>query len=424
MLVERVALLCEMEPQGHAAQGTPEVIAWTRLLVKNIKTRKLLSPDEIELIKAEALRNSPIRHIHNIRRSIQIRRTLTLSEDHDHHSYNEQPNSEPRPTDLPEADDATRGVLSLFEEINLKWKGVPMHIRPKIKKMHHNTNTKETMRVINAALVETIASSSNFEDLCHLVYCAAIVANFIHQIKMTDNTQENGTPQRPPWEERINKKINIFRKEIGILHAYLNSENPSEHVKKKAQIYSQKMKLKRSDAQYHLRLHTRMETLKQKIAALGNRLMIYSKRTRRYRENNLFANNQKEFYRRLEDNQADIDKTPPQPEEMRQFWSNIWSHGKDHNTEAPWIKAELEDHSDLNEMAAIQVTENDVRATIKRMKNWSSPGIDGIQNYWWKTLTSTHRVLARLIDTALVKPDTVPEYFTHGITHLLPKKGD
>ncbi|XP_045471751.1 uncharacterized protein LOC123678658 [Harmonia axyridis] len=393
--------------------------------VKNIKMRKLLAPEEIELMRAESVLNSPVRRIYNIRRSIELRRTLTRTEiDYVQQSNEEQPIQDHQHTTLLESDEATEGILLLFQEYRLKWEGITMKARPKITKLQQITNTKVTMRAINAALEETITTSESFEHLCHLVYCAAMVANTIHQTKSKNNDSTNRTPQRPPWEDRINTKINTLRKEIGILHSYLNNINPSNRVQKKVHSYAKKMKLKQKDPQFHLKLKTRAEILKQKIAALGNRLKRYNKRTQRYRQNNLFTGNQKEFYRSLEEDQGNLDTTPPKPEDMRKFWSNIWSKGKDHNTEATWIKTEMEELRELEEMAPMQVTEEDVRATIGRMKNWTSPGIDVIQNFWWKTLTSTHKVLAQLISKALIHPDTIPEYFTHGITHLVPKKGD
>lgn len=299
-----------------------------------------------------------------------------------------------------------------------------MDVRPRISKIKQNKNTKCTMQAINSALSEFITASADLEELCHNVYCAAAVANDIQQTKNTVLNHKNLSPQRPPWETRIEKKITTLRKEIGLLHSYLGTENPSNRVKEKIQQYARKLKLKRGEAQYHLRLRTHAENLKQKIAAMGNRLRRYNKRTQRYRQNNLFTSNQKKFFRALDDDTGKPQSAPPKLEEVERYWSDIWSQGQKHNTEAHWIKTEIEEQRNLREMAAVTVSEEDVRATINRLKNWTSPGVDGIHNYWWKSLTSTHEVLSRFIQKALENPHSVPEYFTHGITHLLPKKGD
>ncbi|XP_044764407.1 uncharacterized protein LOC123320972 [Coccinella septempunctata] len=66
----------------------------------------------------------------------------------------------------------------------------------------------------------------------------------------------------------------------------------------------------------------------------------------------------------------------------------------------------------------------DIKTTVNRLKNWTTPGIDGIHNFWWKSLTSTHGVLARLFQQVLRNPQTIPQYLTRGITIMLPKKGN
>ncbi|XP_044760812.1 uncharacterized protein LOC123318260 [Coccinella septempunctata] len=164
-----------------------------------------------------------------------------------------------------------------------------------------------------------------------------------------------------------------------------------------------------------------METMKQKIAALGSRMRRYHKRTQRHRENNLFTNNQKEFFRSLDEQQKHPEDIPPKPTEMQEYWSNIWSRSEVHNKDAPWIKTLIEEQTDLEEMAPITITTEDVNNTIRRMKNWTTPGVDNIHNYWWKSLKSTHKVLARLFQESLQSPESIPKYFTQGATCMLPK---
>lgn len=108
---------------------------------------------------------------------------------------------------------------------------------------------------------------------------------------------------------------------------------------------------------------------------------------------------------------------------MKEYWSNIWSVPKEHNSRASWIRAAKEEYQNLEEMNAVSISEEDIKTVTGKMKNWTSPGIDGIHNYWWKAYTSSHKVLAGFIQEALKNPHIIPAYFTHGITHMLPKKG-
>ena len=58
---------------------------------------------------------------------------------------------------------------------------------------------------------------------------------------------------------------------------------------------------------------------------------------------------------------------------------------------------------------------------LKKRKNWSAPGIDGIQNFWWKKLTSTWRPLTNTIKCWIYRPELIPTWITHGRTVLIPK---
>ena len=58
---------------------------------------------------------------------------------------------------------------------------------------------------------------------------------------------------------------------------------------------------------------------------------------------------------------------------------------------------------------------------LEKRKNWSAPGIDGIQNFWWKTLTSTWRPLTNAMNSWIDRPELIPTWITHGRTFLIPK---
>lgn len=388
--------------------------------VKNIKTRKLLAPDEVEAMKSNAIRASTGRTIQNIRRSIQRRSTIAQRPGND-----DEQNEEEQHITETEQDEHTDGIRTIYEQVNLKWEGIRMEARPKITKITQNKNTKEIIQAINTTLKPAFNNAKNFEELCHTIYCAATVTNIILESKTEHRTQEEHKEPRPPWEQRIERKITNLRKEIGILHAYVNTTNPSKKVEKKTEKYIFRLKIKsktKSEQREQLKVHT--ETLKHKIAALGNRLRRYHKRTQRFKDNNLFSNNQRQFFRKLEEGKDEKTTNPPHPEDMRQYWAQIWTNRGEHRKTAAWIEREKREHDNVREMPEITITEEDVKETIKRMKNWTAPGIDHIQTFWWKSFTHTHQALARLIRKAIEDPRTIPEYFTQGTTLMLPKKGD
>jgi len=67
------------------------------------------------------------------------------------------------------------------------------------------------------------------------------------------------------------------------------------------------------------------------------------------------------------------------------------------------------------------VTVEDIRQSIGKTMNWKAPGIDGLHNFWWKKITSSHSHLAKHFKHMIEHPETTPDFFTMGITFLLYK---
>ena len=61
---------------------------------------------------------------------------------------------------------------------------------------------------------------------------------------------------------------------------------------------------------------------------------------------------------------------------------------------------------------------------FSRLRNWASPGPDGIQGFWWKRLSSVHGLLCHYFHMFLVGDEALPVWFPVGRTLLLPKKLD
>lgn len=310
----------------------------------------------------------------------------------------------------------------MFQEANQNYEGIPMGTRPKIPRLKMNAECKTTITSINTALEKYFNEADSLENLCHKVYCAATLTCKI--LKQDKYNSPGGEPQSLPWEKRLETKISNYRKEIGIIHSYLSTQQPSRKLVKKIKTCARKLKVKPGTLLLEQTLIQRAETLKQKIAALGKRLKRYHKRTLRCKQNTLFNNNQRLFFRNLEAEITDEQHELPKETEMTEFWSEIWAENIQHDRKAQWINIEKENSEKYTEMPNITVSKDDVQATVKRMKKWTAPGMDRVHNYWWKALSNSHEPLARLIQNAMRDPNSIPIYFTQGETHMLPKKGD
>lgn len=334
-------------------------------------------------------------------------------------------------------------IEEMLTAIELKFEGVPIESRPRLRKLHPDKRITPIVKSTDQHLKRRLEHISSLEDICHLVYCAANVV--IDKSDRSTNQKKQSTisgevsvveaPETsrvqtsspstsvPPWQLRLEKKICFIRKDVGVLHTYLNNEKPSVRVKKKAKEIARHVKIKPSDPAFRQKLSVHLDILKQKIAALGNRVRRYRIRSSRYQQNLQFNRDTKKFYRNLHQNQSTDTRVPDQ-ESMKTFWQGIWSKPIRHDPEAYWIPKLRNETKNIRQMEHPQVTAADINTVVLRLKNWSAPGVDGIHNYWWKAFKSTHLVLAKQFQRACEKPDIIPPYFTLGLTHMLPKTGD
>ena len=77
--------------------------------------------------------------------------------------------------------------------------------------------------------------------------------------------------------------------------------------------------------------------MKHRITAIAAKVRRYQERVDSYRQNRLFENNQRQFYREL-DQEERCDDDQPVAEESKQFWENIWSKSADRKKDAKWLQ--------------------------------------------------------------------------------------
>ena len=77
-----------------------------------------------------------------------------------------------------------------------------------------------------------------------------------------------------------------------------------------------------------------IEELKQRISAIAAKVRRYQGRIDSYRQNRLFKNNQRQFYRKLDQEEERCYDDQAMLEESKEFWRNIWSESADHKNDA------------------------------------------------------------------------------------------
>ena len=118
------------------------------------------------------------------------------------------------------------------------------------------------------------------------------------------------------WNRRLKNKIKELSKDLSQLEAskYKDTSN-FRHWERLERKYSIRVK----------RLNVVIEELKQRIIAIAAKVRRYQGRVDSYRQNILFENNRRQFYRELDQAEERCDDDQPAAEESKQFWGNIWS---------------------------------------------------------------------------------------------------
>ena len=171
-----------------------------------------------------------------------------------------------------------------------------------------------------------------------------------------------------------------------------------------------------------------IEEVKQRLQAKAGKIRRYKRKQQTFLDNNLFQNNQRNFYRKLEKRGSDptpLNYTPEDQTRTLNFWKNIWENEAGHNNEAEWLDGVQENFEAVNQQEEFQITTERVAARVKGMTNWSSPGIDGLHAFWIKHTTCLHGRIAELLNESLATSQ-VPAWMTEGRTFLIikdPKKG-
>ena len=80
-----------------------------------------------------------------------------------------------------------------------------------------------------------------------------------------------------------------------------------------------------------------VEELKQKIVAIAGKVRRYQERVDRFRQNRMFQNNQRQFYRELNREKERCDDDQPDAEESKKLWGKILE-SVDHNKDVKWSK--------------------------------------------------------------------------------------
>ena len=236
--------------------------------------------------------------------------------------------------------------------------------------------------------------------------------------KKSNATQRTNNDSRPRWLVKLESKITVLRKEISQLSEEIRTKYNMKMSKRR---WKNRMWIIKKELKGKVTLES-LTILKEKrinmIRKLKNerRNQIITMKTSK--GNHTFDQDPGKFYGHLRDilNQ-DKDKEKPKYEENRssnnskqtssltkedfeKFWVPIWQNDQEGNLTSDWItevRKALKEASPTQDNSPITITKKTKYNCVKKKKNWTSPGIDKITNFWIKEFSTLHAPLADAI---------------------------
>ena len=142
------------------------------------------------------------------------------------------------------------------------------------------------------------------------------------------------------------------------------------------------------------------EELKQRITAKAGKLKHYKPRQTQYRQNKLLCCNQKALYEQLGGKRRET-TDPPQADNARKFWSEIWVKPVQYQDDAEWLVKVEKELEVIKIQNNIVITGEGVIKQVGKMPNWKSPGLVYIQGFWLKRFDNLHLTIADILNNEL-----------------------
>ena len=144
-------------------------------------------------------------------------------------------------------------------------------------------------------------------------------------------------------------------------------------------------------------------------------------RDAKIRNNRMFEEDQAIFFRKTQGAKEKKGKVP-KIKKFEDFWAGIWED----ETQTPhrkWMNMVARKLSEnVTDVQEFKIDDKKLYETVKKRKNWTAPGIDGVQNFWWKKVTGTWKAITDCFKKWMEQPEEIPTWLTQGQTVLLQKR--
>ena len=278
---------------------------------------------------------------------------------------------------------------------------------PKYKSLNYRDELEGANIAVSKIVIDLNLESIN--DLNTLQYATAHVLS-----TPRNNTKHTNTHKKPTRNPYSKLERSIFKKRqlIGRL------TNAKQNRMGKKGLY----KLKKITQDRSIQEQLQIERMK--LSALCQKMKRMKAKKLRFINNNMFLNNQKKLFQRLQGIKLSKISNPPTQPDIDDFWTTTLSTPTQHNRSATWLKSEKLTRRDKPPDTWVDITTEDLQKNLKKLRNWKAPGLDKVQNFWIKKLHALHSPMVKALNHICHHPESMPLWMTEGTTTLIYKKGE
>jgi hypothetical protein len=329
--------------------------------------------------------------------------------------------------------------IQIDEDFSEEDKELKRYFQTELEKMNHCTTlhmesreklpkvvlTAEIQDRANKILEMYLENVDTLPEIIDIVYAMGKAVGYATGVKPKDGVENragraDGGNRR---ERKLKADMRSLRKDIARAGNELHRRKQRRRATKKEKQILKELKTKMEKETTSQNLRAAKEVWLDKLRYKKVKLEKCVEKRWRKLDNLMFQRDQKNFFRTLE---ADDKKEGemPEMEKFVEFWGGIWEHNKS-TPNKPWME---EVKRELSEKALIitefRITDENLRREVAKRKNWTAPGIDGIQNFWWKKFEPAQKALRRALGEIYENTAMIPEWWPSGRTVMPPKTKD
>lgn len=301
------------------------------------------------------------------------------------------------------AQDLRGEFLAAVATANLRTK--PVHHKARIKADH--------LANMDTILAQHLNPQSNLWEIDCAVYAAASVLSSDQRRP----PKVNGDSKRV---ERISSKLTRCRQEVSRIQSLVDAIRSRRKFTNKLRRIANSIR-----ASYHTTKISTLMLVKQKQVDKIRALSLAKKRLlnkiRWIKENNVFRTNPSQLFKKSQTPKHES----PSVEEVEAFWKALYE--QESVLQDTPVLGRFERYCNrliTEESELAEITSTDIRQRLATSKNFTAPGPDGINSFWWKSFPSIHEHIARIFNEFLLGNKPIPSWLVEGRTVLIPKTGD